>query len=95
MKCKNCGNTFEGNFCNYCAQKSNVQRINAENLLHEILAGLFNLNKGFFYTMKKLSVAPGSAIREYLIGKRKYFFKPIGYFFVLTTLYIGYNIYRE
>ncbi len=88
MTCKNCGNNFEGNFCNNCGQSSKVSRIDFKFLVHEIPNSVFQLNRGFFYTIKELCVRPGSGIRDYLAGKRKRFYKPIAYLLITSALYI-------
>jgi Protein of unknown function (DUF3667) len=46
---------------------------------------LFHLDDGFFYTIKQLAIKPGQTIRDYLEGKRKYYFNP----FVMLLLLAG------
>jgi len=88
MICKNCGHSFEGNFCNDCGQSSTVRRIDFKFLLHEIPNGIFHLNRGFLFTIKELSVRPGHTIREFVVGKRIQNYKPISYFLVASALYV-------
>ncbi|MEM1327386.1 MAG: DUF3667 domain-containing protein [Bacteroidota bacterium] len=87
MNCKNCGHEVNGNYCHHCGQATKVNRINFSNVLEDITEGVFQLNKGFFYTLKAMSVRPGHAIREFLEGKRKRHFKPIAYVVTMSTLY--------
>jgi len=87
MNCKNCENRITGNYCSNCGQKSNTDRINFSNVLSEVSEGLFQINKGFFYTLKELFVRPGKSLNEYLIGKRQNQFKPIAYVLTLSTVY--------
>ncbi len=87
MTCKNCGHIFEGNFCNNCGQSSKVGRINLKNFLAEVSESVFQINRGFFYTLKELFLRPGYSIQEYLSGKRKSHFKPFGYVLILSTIY--------
>ena len=87
MNCKNCGHSISGKFCSHCGQNSNVDRINLSNFLHEISEGIFKINKGFFYTLRELTVRPGHSLEEFLNGKRKNHFKPIAYVLTLSTLY--------
>jgi hypothetical protein len=91
MKCKNCGNEFEGHFCNQCGQKASVGKFTLRNLLLEISANIFQIDHGFFYTLKNLFKRPGHTIREYLDGERKTNFKPIAYVLVIATLYFILN----
>jgi hypothetical protein len=87
MNCKNCGFRVEGNFCSHCGQKSTVSRIDFSNFLKEVSESFFQINKGFFYTLRELFVRPGNSLNEFLDGKRKSHFKPIAYLLTLSTVY--------
>jgi len=87
MNCKNCNQVIDGQFCKYCGQSTKVDRINLPNFLSELSTSVFQVNKGFFYSLKELFVRPGHSIREYLSGKRKKHFKPITYVLTLSTVY--------
>ena len=91
MRCKNCGNEFEGQFCNQCGQSSSVGKFTFRNLLEEISTNIFQINHGFFYTLKNLFKRPGQTIREYLDGQRKRSFRPITYVLVISTFYFILN----
>lgn len=85
--CKNCTQQFEGDFCNNCGQKSKIKPINFSYVLEEIRTGVFQFDKGLFFTIKELFIRPGHTIREYLQGKRVNHFKPIAFLLLLATLY--------
>lgn len=87
MRCKNCDQVVDGNFCTHCGQKTKVDKINLPNFLNEVSETVFQVNRGLFYTIKELFVRPGHCIREYLSGKRKYHYKPIAYAFTLSAIY--------
>jgi hypothetical protein len=87
MNCKNCGHTIEGNFCSNCGQKSSIERINLKSFSKEFVEGVFQVNRGFFYTLITLFTRPEASIQDYLDGKRKSHFKPIAYVLLLSTLY--------
>jgi len=91
MICKNCENQFEGQFCKRCRQSARVGKLTFQNLLEELSANIFQINHGFFYTLKSLFKHPGRTIREYLNGGRKRNFKPITYVLVISTLYFILN----
>ena len=78
---------MEGNFCSHCGQKSSIGRITVANFLQEVSESVFQINRGFFYTLRELFVQPGNSIHEFLQGKRKKHFKPIAYLIVLSTVY--------
>jgi hypothetical protein len=88
MICKNCGHSFDGNFCNDCGQSATVRRIDFKFLIHEIPNSIFHFNRGLFYTVKELSTRPGHTIREFVVGKRIQNYKPISYFLVASALYV-------
>jgi len=87
MNCKNCKNRVVGKYCSNCGQKSTIDRINFTNVLNEVSESLFQINRGFFYTIRELFVRPGSSLNEYLTGKRKSHFKPFAYVLTLSTVY--------
>lgn len=87
MNCKNCEQLVDGNYCPHCGQSARVEKINLPNFLKELSAGVFQVDKGFFYSFKELFVRPGPSIREYLAGKRKNHFKPIAYVLTLSAIY--------
>jgi len=86
--CKNCGHRFEGNFCSNCGQSSKVNRIDSHYVAEEISNGLFQVNRGFFYTIKELFIRPGVTIKNFLQGKRQNYFKPIPFVLLASTLYV-------
>lgn len=87
MTCKNCENTIQGKYCSHCGQKASVGKITLASLLDEFSDSVFQVNRGFFYTLKELFWRPGKSINEYLSGKRKKHFKPIAYVLVFSTIY--------
>ncbi|WP_170110619.1 DUF3667 domain-containing protein [Flavilitoribacter nigricans] len=64
-----------------------MNRINLTTVLHELSEGVFQVNRGFFYTLKALFTRPGKSLQEYLNGKRKDHFKPVAYVLTWSTLY--------
>lgn len=87
MNCKNCNKQIEDNFCAHCGQNTKVDKLNLPNFLTELSDSVFQVNRGLFYTIKKLFTKPGHTIREFLEGKRKEHFKPIAFVLTLSTVY--------
>lgn len=87
MKCKNCDQNIDTNFCPNCGQSAKVGEINLSYFLQEMTDSLFQINRGFFFTMRELFIRPGESIREYLSGKRRNHFKPVAYVLTLSTIY--------
>lgn len=87
MICKNCEKSVEGNYCSHCGQKSATRRIDATYVRHEIPNSIFQLDRGFLFTVKELFLRPGHSIRAFLHGKRKPHYKPFAYLIITFTLY--------
>ena len=83
--CKNCGNHFQGNFCNVCGQKVITSRFTLKMILHDALS-IFNLERGFFYTIYELFKNPGKVIKEYLDGRTKVYFNPLKLLIILVGI---------
>lgn len=88
ITCLNCGESFEGNFCPNCGQKSTVQKITVPVLAEETFHFFTHLEKGFLYTTWNFIIRPGQTSLNYLAGKRKKYQKPISYFLIWTGIYI-------
>jgi hypothetical protein len=87
ITCKNCGTQFAGNYCPNCAQSAGVSRIKFRSFFSEFMHSIFQLDRGFFYTLQQLVIRPAQVILEFLEGKRRSYFKPITYVFLLSTIY--------
>jgi uncharacterized protein DUF3667 len=85
--CKNCKNTFKGNYCNICGQDAHTGKIDGHFLVHEVQHGLFHVDKGILFTFKELFSRPGYAIREFIDGKRVRHFKPLSFLIITAGLY--------
>lgn len=93
ITCKNCGNEFEGYYCNHCGQKADIDRITFATLRREILDA-FDLERGLGYTIKSLTLNAGGAIKEYLEGKRKRHYNPLKYLLLVAaiTTFLQFNL---
>ncbi|KUJ52058.1 DUF3667 domain-containing protein [Chryseobacterium sp. JAH] len=87
ITCKNCGNLFDGNYCNQCGQSAKTKRINYEFLWEDIQHGLLHYDKGIGYSLKKLFEKPGYVISDYIEGKRVNHFRPISMVIIVATIY--------
>lgn len=86
VECKNCGNSFEGNYCSHCGQIATVKRFMLKNIHDEFIHGFFHVNHGILFTVKSLFLKPGISIREYIAGKRVTYFNPFTYLVLLSIL---------
>lgn len=83
--CKNCGNQFQGLYCNACGQKVIRKRYTLKHLLELVLES-FNVERGLFYTVKLLFTDPGKLINNYLDGRTKDFYNPLKYLILIASL---------
>jgi hypothetical protein len=86
VSCKNCSNRFEGNFCPACGQSAATHQIDLHYFLHDIPHSVLHIDKGFFYTLKRLSTRPGDMLNEYLAGRRVNHFRPIAFVIIMSTI---------
>lgn len=85
--CKNCKQSFVGNYCNNCGQSVYTHEIGFHYLWHDFQHGLFHFNNNIFFTLKELFTRPGQTIRDFIEGKRVRYFKPLSFVIVLATVY--------
>ena len=86
--CKNCGNSVTENFCSNCGQRKSVSTISFRTLKDEFQNNIFQINRGFLFTIKELFARPGHAVKDFIDGKRKPFYKPLSFLVATTTIYI-------
>lgn len=86
MICKNCGSSFEGNFCNQCGQKNIDERITLKEILHAFFHNFTHLDSGILYLARELFIRPGIVAKEYIEGKRKKYFNPFQYLIIVVAL---------
>jgi len=91
IHCKNCGNNFNGHYCNACGQDAHTGTIDKHFIYHELQHGLFHVDKGLLYTLKELFTNPGDTIRLFIEGKRVKHFKPLAFLLVMAALYAFVN----
>jgi hypothetical protein len=84
--CKSCGFSGPGNYCSQCGQSYKTKRISLKELLHELIRFFTHIEKGFFYTLNQLVVAPGRMQLAYIEGKRTIHQKPFSMFLMCATI---------
>ncbi|GAB3016646.1 hypothetical protein GCM10027051_21420 [Niabella terrae] len=86
LRCLNCGTGFAGKFCPQCGQSAEEKRISAHWLLHDVPHSVFHIDRGFFFTIKKLFTQPAVMVKDYLEGRRVKYFRPFAYVVLMTTI---------
>lgn len=88
--CNNCNNTFEANFCNVCGQsKAMNEKLNTHHLATDLFHSIFHTGSGMIHTLKILVKSPEVVIKEYISGRRKYYFSPIKLYLISSFIYFA------
>lgn len=83
--CLNCNENIERNFCSNCGQKTDTHRITLKHFLfHDIIHGVWHLEKGILFTLKQAIIKPGKASLDYISGKRVDYYN-VFYLILLLT----------
>jgi hypothetical protein len=86
--CVNCGEKVETAYCAGCGQRSPVKAINFSNLWSDFAARIYGFDGMFPRTLRDLTWQPGVVARQYIAGNRVKYYGPVGYFFLMLTLYL-------
>lgn len=87
--CLNCGNSFEGNYCNQCGEK--LYHEHDRSIGHFFEEGfhfLTHFEGSFLTTISTIVRSPGKYSKDYCAGLRKKYFKPASLFMLLVVLYL-------
>jgi hypothetical protein len=87
--CLNCQTKLISNYCQQCGQKAETHRITLRHFIaHDILHGVWHLEKGLLYTVKESFFRPGYMAMDYISGKRIKYYN----IFYLLLLVLGLNV---
>ncbi|MGD1841503.1 MAG: hypothetical protein ACFB0B_11500 [Thermonemataceae bacterium] len=84
--CKNCGNQFEGNFCNQCGQKAATKPFRFKDVLLDVTHNVLDVDKGFLHNARDLTLHPAPTIDAYLAGKRVVYYGWFKYLFLTISI---------
>ena len=97
--CKSCEAPLSGLFCSECGQKVITERYTLKKIFGDLISNIFNLEKGFFFTLKKLFTTPEEVIDAYLNGQTKKYYNPIRFFLIWVSLQVlitvSFNIWEN
>jgi hypothetical protein len=95
LTCKNCNSEFEGNYCNHCGQKNYTEKDKSiKHIFGDAFQFLTNFEGSFFTTLKAVLLQPSVLTIDYCNGKRKKYFKPISFFFLVVVVYLLFPIFK-
>jgi hypothetical protein len=84
--CLNCHEEITRKFCPNCGQKADTHRIGFVHFIaHDLLHGMFHLERGIVFTLKEALIRPGKAALDYISGKRICYYNV----FYLSLVLIG------
>ncbi|NBP70053.1 MAG: DUF3667 domain-containing protein [Cytophagia bacterium] len=86
--CINCNQEVSTAYCPACGQRNPVNKINVANVWSDFVSRTYGFDGMFPRTLKDLTIRPGQVAREYIIGNRVKYYGPVGYFFLMLTLYL-------
>jgi hypothetical protein len=88
IHCLNCGQALPGPYCAYCGQKGSTHRYSIKHfVLHDLVHGVWHVDKGLLFTLKGLFTRPGHSVRAFIEGKRMRYFNCI----TLIALILGFG----
>ena len=82
--CKNCGNNFEGLYCNQCRQPASTTRLTWAEVFGQLRQATVDVDRGWLFTFRELFLRPGITIRQYLEGRRVNYSNPFFYTLLLA-----------
>lgn len=92
--CKNCGNRFEGKFCNQCGEKIYTDHDKSiPHFFEEAFHFITHFEGTFFTTIRTIFSKPGKLSLDYCNGLRKKYFKPLPLFMLLVVVYLVFPVF--
>ncbi len=88
MSCINCGTEISGKFCTNCGQRTTVKRITFKDTWLDFWAQVYGFDGLFLRTIRDLTIRPGVVAKTVISGNRVSYYGPVGYFFLMITLYL-------
>jgi len=88
MNCINCETEVIGNFCSQCGQRTTVKRITFREGWNDFWSRVYGFDGMFPRTLRDLTLRPGHVARQVINGNRVLYYGPVGYFFLMVTLFL-------
>lgn len=95
IPCKNCEEQLskEDLYCGNCGQKVIIERYTVRRFWSELIRIVTNVERGFWFTLKRMFVAPATVISNYLNGKTKPYYHPFRYIFIWASISVLIGLY--
>src|SRR6476469_3259094 len=83
VTCKNCGNHFEGEYCNICGEKIYHEHDKRfAHFIEEAFHFTTHFDSKIFRSFWLIFSKPGFLAQEFALGRRKKYFSPVSLFMV-------------
>lgn len=86
--CINCHAEVNTRYCASCGQPNPPKKISIKNVWNDFVSRTYGFDGMFPRTIKDLTLRPGVAAKTYIEGNRVRYYGPIGYFFLMITVYL-------
>jgi hypothetical protein len=88
MVCINCGAETSGTYCSNCGQRTTVKRITIKEGWYDFWSRVYGFDGMLPRTLRDITIRPGLAAKRFIAGNRIAYYGPVGYFFLMITLYL-------
>jgi len=89
VTCKNCGNHFEGEYCNICGEKIYHEHDKRfAHFIEEAFHFTTHFDSKIFRSFWLIFSKPGFLAQEFALGRRKKYFSPVSLFMVGIVIYL-------
>lgn len=86
--CVNCGETVATPFCASCGQRHPPKKLNLITLYTDFQSRIYGFDGMFPRTLRDLTIRPGHVAQAYIGGNRVRYVAPVGYFFLVLTVFL-------
>ncbi len=87
VKCLNCGTLCHDKYCPKCGQETSTRRFQVKDMFESIITSIFGGGNKLLNTCSALLYRPGHMAREYLLGRRVSYYKPMSLLLFLVAIY--------
>jgi len=86
--CINCKSDVSTAFCSNCGQPNPPKKLTFGYLWYDFQSRIYGFDGMFPRTLRDLTIQPGVAAREHIAGNRVKHYGPVGYFFLMITVFL-------
>jgi len=86
-QCRNCDTELKiaQVYCSACGQKRTSERLTLREIARDLIHVAFHVDRSAISLVRMLLVRPGTVARDYVQGRRKRYFGPFGFLFVVVA----------